>query len=153
MGMEIAEQDQHLSCSVDAECLQHLQRQGPDIDILTCDSLSQALQPHDVKALEEPWLDLAAWHWDLWDEINHDLARGLSDDRLPSKSLRDELVCLYFQHVHPVCPIFDEVEFHSTYYLNNDDMSFLQCISLLEFQAMMFVASLVREVLRLVRSS
>jgi hypothetical protein len=90
-----------------------------------------------------PWDDLASWYWQYWNEINHDLAPYLANDRIPSKPLRDTLVCLYFKHVHPLCPIFDEVDFYASYYQDDDDMAFLKAISILEFQAMMFAASLV----------
>jgi hypothetical protein len=114
-----------------------------------------------------PWDELACWYWNLYDEIDDNLYKPVLDDRatkscareysiaerssgqnklpeIPPKPFRDELVCLYFKHIHPLCPIFDEVEFHSIYYEDEDDLAFLQCISLLEFQAMMFAASLVR---------
>lgn len=93
-----------------------------------------------------PWDELASWYWQYWNEINHDLAPYLANDGLPSKPLRDTLICLYFKHVHPLCPIFDEVEFYTSYYLDDDDTGFLKSVSLLELQAMMFAASLVRTV-------
>jgi hypothetical protein len=90
-----------------------------------------------------PWDDLAGWYWQYWDEINDGLSRTVSEDRIPSRPLRDVLVDLYFKHVHPLCPIFDEVEIYAKYDLGADNLSFLQSVSLLEFQSMMFVASLV----------
>ena len=62
---------------------------------------------------------------------------------LPPKALRDELVTLFFKHVHPLCPVFDEVEFHAAYYRKGADLAFLQNISLVEFQALIFAGALV----------
>lgn len=115
------------------------------------ESLSEALLSIPDRSLEHisiadaggPWDDLACWYWDFYNEIERDISRRIPDDNIPPKPLRDELVYLYFKHVHPLCPIFDEFEFHAKYYLGGEELSFLQCISLLEFQAMMFCASLV----------
>jgi hypothetical protein len=62
---------------------------------------------------------------------------------IPPKHFRDELVCLYFKHIHPLCPVFDEVEFHTTYYAKGGDLAFLQSLSLVEFQALLFAGALV----------
>lgn len=62
---------------------------------------------------------------------------------LPPKAFRDELVTLFFKHVHPLCPVFDEVEFHAAYYRKGADLAFLQSSSLVEFQALLFAGSLV----------
>lgn len=94
-----------------------------------------------------PWDELASWYWGYYNEINHDLSRHVADDRIPPKPLRDTLISLYFKHVHSLCPIFDEVDFYTCYYPDNDDMAFSNVVSLLEFQAMMFAASLVRVIL------
>lgn len=69
---------------------------------------------------------------------------------LPPKSFRDELVTLFFKHVHPLCPVFDEVEFHAAYYRKGADLAFLQSISLVEFQALLFAGSLVLLLLQLI---
>lgn len=74
-----------------------------------------------------------------------DEMEGLSQDSpfdLPSKSFRDELVILFFKHVHPLCPVFDEVDFHDAYY-RVGDMSFLKSITMAEFQAMIFAGAMV----------
>lgn len=83
------------------------------------------------------------WFWQYWRDIEFDLARSLSETRIPSQPLRDKLVCLYFKHIHPLCPVFDEVEFFASYTFESNGMSFLKAISLLEFQAIMFAGSLV----------
>jgi hypothetical protein len=70
---------------------------------------------------------------------------------LPPKAFRDELVTLFFKHVHPLCPVFDEVEFHAAYYRKGADLAFLQSISLVEFQALLFAGSLVLPPLPLIR--
>ena len=62
---------------------------------------------------------------------------------LPPKAFRDELVTLFFKHVHPLCPVFDEVEFHAAYYQKGADLAFLRNITLVEFQALLFAGSLV----------
>ena len=80
---------------------------------------------------------------DIWPGI--DEMEGLSQDNpfdLPPKSFRDELVILYFKHVHPLCPVFDEVEFHNAYY-RRGDMAFLKSITLVEFQALIFAGAMV----------
>lgn len=80
---------------------------------------------------------------DIWPGI--DETEGLNQDNpfgLPPKFFRDELVILYFKHVHPLCPVFDEVEFHNAYY-RRSDMAFLKSITLVEFQAMLFAGAMV----------
>lgn len=80
---------------------------------------------------------------DVWPGT--DEMEGLSQDNpfdLPSKSFRDELVILFFKHVHPLCPVFDEVEFHDAYY-RRGDMSFLKSITMAEFQSMIFAGAMV----------
>ena len=118
----------------------------------TSDYLDKALTswPASTPASERgsdvmrPWDELADWYWQYWNEIETGLTLLKSSDQIPSNPLRDELVGLYFRHVHPLCPIFEEAEFYEKYYLEGDDLAFLQCVSLLEFQSMMFAASLVR---------
>ncbi|KFY24481.1 hypothetical protein V493_05210 [Pseudogymnoascus sp. VKM F-4281 (FW-2241)] len=71
-------------------------------------------------------------------------AENLSQENsfdLPPKSFRDELIILYFKHVQPLCPVFDEVEFHNAYY-QRGDMAFLKSITLVEFQAMIFAGAM-----------
>ncbi|KFY09083.1 hypothetical protein V492_05642 [Pseudogymnoascus sp. VKM F-4246] len=78
----------------------------------------------------------------VWPGI--DEMEELSQDNpfnLPPKAFRDELVILYFKHVHPLCPVFDEVEFHNAYY-HRGDMSFLKSITLVEFQALIFAGAM-----------
>lgn len=80
---------------------------------------------------------------DTWPGI--DEMENLSQDNpfnLPPKTFRDELVVLYFKHVHPLCPVFDEVEFHNAYYCRGD-MAFLKSITLVEFQALIFAGAMV----------
>lgn len=117
----------------------------------------------------DPWNQLASWYWDLWNDhenifspqreqgtferqpsydsnesvVNNSL---IPEDRalnIPEKAFRDQLVVLYFNHVHPLCPIFDEHEFYTVYSESEDGLSSLQCITLLEFQAILFAGSLV----------
>ena len=64
---------------------------------------------------------------------------------LPPKALRDELVVLYFRHVHPLCPIVDEFEFSRLYYDSVDDAEPIKRADLPLFQAMMFAAFMVRQ--------
>jgi hypothetical protein len=71
--------------------------------------------------------------------------RDLGDELfdIPLKHFRDELVCLYFKHIHPLCPVFDEVEFHTAYYAKGGELSFLQSLTPVEFQALLFAGALV----------
>jgi hypothetical protein len=59
---------------------------------------------------------------------------------LPPKMLRDELVLLYFRHIHPLCPFIDEYKFSEIYYTAESDEELLQNVDLCLFQAMMFAA-------------
>lgn len=61
-------------------------------------------------------------------------------ERLLPKALQDEVVVLYFRHVHPLCPVVNEFEFAQTYrqYERKEDL-FLK-IDVMLFTAMMFVA-------------
>jgi len=63
---------------------------------------------------------------------------------LPPKSLRDELVVVYFRHIHPLCPVVDEFEFTERYYASANEQQPIQHTDLPLFQAMLFAASLVR---------
>lgn len=60
--------------------------------------------------------------------------------RIPHKSVRDELVKLYFQYFHPFCPVVDEYDFMQIYDKIEDDEQLGKKIELPLFQAMMFVA-------------
>ena len=71
--------------------------------------------------------------------IPEELARAL-----PPRPLRDELVALYFRHIHPLCPVVDEYEFTELYYSNLNEKEPIKRADLPLFQAMMFAASLVR---------
>ena len=62
---------------------------------------------------------------------------------LPPRPVRDLLVSLFFKHVHPLCPVFNEVEMHAACCDNGGDLSFLQCLTMVEFQALLFAGSLV----------
>lgn len=64
--------------------------------------------------------------------------------QLPEKSLRDELVKLYFIYFHPFCPVVNEVEFMEVYRDIEDDQKLKQRIPIPLFQAMMNVAFGVR---------
>jgi hypothetical protein len=86
---------------------------------------------------------------------SHELAFGTDDSflhrprkfmtvedacRIPHKTVRDELVKLYFLHFHPFCPIVDEHDFMQVYDKIEDDEQLGKKIELPLFQAMMFVA-------------
>lgn len=87
---------------------------------------------------EDAILSLVASVHNTLDSFSQDDLFGL-----PPKAFRDELVVLFFKHVHPLCPVFDEVEFHTAYFRKGTDLAFLQSISLVEFQALIFAGSLV----------
>ncbi|RFU32975.1 hypothetical protein B7463_g3359, partial [Scytalidium lignicola] len=114
-------------------------------EVISEDLLSQSPNPSGHDWLDNPvgsWGQLANWYWEYWREIEGQLIGPAVEDQIPPKPLRDDLVVLFFKYVHPVCPIFDEVQLHDCYYCNGDDASFLKIVSPLEFQAMMFAASL-----------
>jgi len=56
------------------------------------------------------------------------------------KTLRDELILLYFRHIHPLCPFIDEYRFSEDYYSADSDEELLEKIDVCLFQAMMFTA-------------
>lgn len=116
----------------------------------------------------DPWRELAEWYWNLYNDHaglldpSAAIERGREDSfdsnesvttantearergpRLPPKLFRDQLINLYFVHVHPLCPIFDEYELCQAYEDSEDGMSILQKVTLLEFQAMLFAGALV----------
>jgi len=132
---------------------------------VTADGVAPA---HENVEVADPWNELASWYWDLWNdhdtlfapkandaferEPSYDSNESVVNDSLipedralniPEKAFRDQLVLIYFNHVHPLCPIFDEHEFYTAYCNSEDGLSSLQCITLLEFQAMLFAGSLV----------
>ena len=95
-------------------------------------ALSQTLNKNGKRSREIP----------SWDNENTpvNLAPHVSLDKacqLPEKTLRDELVKLYFTHFHPFCPIIDEVEFMEIYNDCGDDEQLQGRISLPLFHAMM----------------
>ena len=59
---------------------------------------------------------------------------------LPPKMLRDELVLLYFRHIHLLCPFIDEYKFSEIYYMAETEEELLEHVDLCLFQAMMFAA-------------
>ncbi|KAH7113332.1 hypothetical protein B0J11DRAFT_541912 [Dendryphion nanum] len=62
-----------------------------------------------------------------------------ADLRSPEMMLRDKLVDLYFQHVHPLCPVVDEYSFRQLYRPSRHDELFTHFSNAL-LQAMMFAA-------------
>ena len=62
----------------------------------------------------------------------------------PLRKIRDDLVKLYFIHVHPVCPVVDEYVFASAYKAAKTEEELLRYIELPLLQAMMFTALAVR---------
>lgn len=60
--------------------------------------------------------------------------------QVPPRSLRDELVKLYFECFHPFCPVVDEFDFMRTYEKSEEDAQIRKNFDLPLFQAMMFVA-------------
>ena len=129
-------------------------------------------QAHDMimqQQDQDPWKELAEWYWNLYNHeglldpsATQDKARQDSYDsgnsptnpgvatieqkpELPEKPFRDQLIHLYFVHVHPLCPVFDEHEFCEVYDASEDGLSVLNqnVITLLELQAMLFAGALV----------
>lgn len=60
---------------------------------------------------------------------------------LPRMPILNEFVRIYFLHVHPIIPLFDEGEFWDSYSCTNE-----QKISLLVFQAIIFAACAVSSI-------
>ncbi|KIW32896.1 uncharacterized protein PV07_04409 [Cladophialophora immunda] len=58
----------------------------------------------------------------------------------PLARIRDDLIRLYFHHVHPVCPVVDEYSFTTLYGLAKTDGELLSYIELPLLQAMLFTA-------------
>lgn len=58
---------------------------------------------------------------------------------LPSKSIQNQLVDLYFRNVHPLYPIIDEYRFCKVYF-EMDDEAFFAEYPIILFKAMMFTA-------------
>jgi hypothetical protein len=58
---------------------------------------------------------------------------------LPPKELRDDLIVIYFKHVHPLCPVVDEVDFAQRCASRTDD-EWAEHPQLLLLQAMLFAA-------------
>lgn len=122
---------------------------------------------------QDPWKELAEWYWNLYNDhqglldpkragerhdsydsgnspTNHVFpAVERAEERkpeLPEKPFRDQLVHLYFVHVHPLCPVFDEHEFCKAYDATEDGLFALQVVTLLEFQSILFAGSLVSRI-------
>lgn len=58
----------------------------------------------------------------------------------PLSQIRDDLIKLYFIHVHPVCPVVDEYNFTILYRHARSDEELLTYIELPLLQAMLFTA-------------
>lgn len=58
----------------------------------------------------------------------------------PLSRVRDDLIRLYFIHVHPVCPVIDEYNFTTLYRLATTDEELLSYVDLPLLQAMLFTA-------------
>lgn len=58
----------------------------------------------------------------------------------PLARIRDDLIRLYFVHVHPVCPVVDEYTFSIVYNLAKNDEELLTYVELPLLQAMLFTA-------------
>lgn len=134
------------------------------------DDYDQAHQMIMQEREQDPWKELAEWYWNLYNDHEGLLDPTGTEDRhdsydsvcsstnhvfpalerkseLPEKPFRDLLVRLYFVHVHPLCPVFDEHEFCAAYDATEDGLSALQVVTLLEFQSMLFAGALVSSLL------
>jgi hypothetical protein len=104
------------------------------MDMSSAIALSQTVKKNGKRSHEIAFGD---------DESSVHSPRHLCVDKayqLPEKSLRDELVKLYFVHFHPFCPVIDEVEFMEIYNDVKDDEQLQRRIPLPLFHAMMNVA-------------
>lgn len=59
--------------------------------------------------------------------------------QVPERSNLDELMQLYFHHVHPMLPVLDEKDFWNMYHPPDPELPCPQ-ISLVLFQAMLYAA-------------
>lgn len=122
---------------------------------------------------QDPWNELAEWYWKLYNDheglldpsetqergrhysydssnspVNQSINAIEEKPDLPEKPFRDQLVHLYFVHVHPITPVIDEHEFCKAYDTSEDGLSVLQhAVTLLEFQAMLFAGALVSSII------
>jgi hypothetical protein len=55
-----------------------------------------------------------------------------------TREVRDEIVALYFRHVHAIFPIIDEYSFRAAYYEFKKEEELLKHIDLLLLQAVIF---------------
>lgn len=125
------------------------------------------------KRRQDPWNELAEWYWNLYNDheglldpsetqerggydsyessnspVNQNIVAIEEEPDLPEKPFRDQLVHLYFVHVHPITPVIDEHEFCQAYNASKDGLSVLQhAVTLLEFQAMLFAGALVSSII------
>jgi hypothetical protein len=56
----------------------------------------------------------------------------------PTREVRDEIVALYFCHVHAIFPIIDEYSFRAAYYEFKKEEELLKHIDLMLLQAVIF---------------
>jgi hypothetical protein len=62
----------------------------------------------------------------------------------PIRDIKDDLVLLYFRHIHAIFPIIDEYSFIQEYNASKDENELVQHIDLILIQAVMFAAFAVR---------
>ena len=60
------------------------------------------------------------------------------------RDIKDDLVLLYFRHIHAIFPIIDEYSFMQEYNASKDENELVQHIDLILIQAVMFAAFAVR---------
>lgn len=75
-----------------------------------------------------------------WGPQQHTINSLVDASLAPLARIRDDLVMLYFVHVHPVCPVVDEYTFTTLYRLARSDAELLTYVELPLLQAMMFTA-------------
>ena len=97
------------------------------------DELENVFSPVDSEPMHTPILM----------ETSPRLAQDKANETWPHEPLRERLIHLFFQHVYPMCPVVDELQFNQLY-LKSSYTNFFRHFPVGLFQAMMFAAVQVR---------
>lgn len=93
-----------------------------------------------------PSVDEALDSPDMWSIDADEYKAHLDACMTPIRYISNELVTLYFQHVHPFCPVVDEFNFMNLYKTFREEDGVLRYVELILFQAMMFTAFAVSRI-------
>ncbi|KAI1625144.1 hypothetical protein EDD37DRAFT_379064 [Exophiala viscosa] len=117
------------------------------IDMTTALSLIPPELDSDIHSLSETSLGTLTFPFNHdtisqnpWGPQQHTVDALIDACMSPLARIRDDLVKLYFVHVHPVCPVVDEYTFTTLYRFAKNDVDLLTYVELPLLQAMMFTA-------------